>query len=71
MHHLPNDQWPETIKRLDPVKVISDGSGLSIILRKWVSKESGFYITESGYDPTGNSVVVYRILQPNLYWYAL
>ena len=71
MYDIPKDQWPETIKHLNPVTVISDGSGIEIILKRWASKESGFYIAEAGYNPTNNPSVVYRIVQPDLYWYAL
>ncbi|MES2661449.1 MAG: hypothetical protein V4689_22715 [Verrucomicrobiota bacterium] len=59
-----------TIKKLNPVVVrnYGEGASLGILLTKWVSHESGFFISAEGDTAPGGSLT--KPIAPRLFWYA-
>jgi hypothetical protein len=71
---IAEDDWPESIRRLKPLGVRTNGTGVDIYFFKFVSKESGVFVlpTNSSYEPRNEtSAVRYRKVADGLYWYDI
>ena len=70
---LPRDLWTPEIVKLEPVAVRYYGDGVAILIKKWVSKESGFYVAPGGRVERGSDpqIGVRRKITKEIDWYAL
>lgn len=70
---LPNNMWTPEIIKLHPMSVRCYEDGIAILLKKWVSKESGIYVTPKGrsHSPSEALIGVRRKISDQIEWYAL
>jgi len=70
---LPKDMWTPEIIKLHPVAVRCYDEGIAILLKKWVSKESGFYVTPGAQSHSTSEapIGVRRKISDEIEWYAL
>lgn len=67
---IPENEWPDSFMRFEPVIVKHSYSGIVIIRYKFVSHESGFMIpTKKGMVLKSDQSVGYEKLGDDLYYY--
>jgi hypothetical protein len=66
---IPEKQWPESFRKLDPVAVRRYSNGIGILTWKFVSKESGLFIPIPNYTPRDTQISGYEKISDDLYSY--
>lgn len=70
---ISREQWPATIRSLEPQRVWADASGLYVSMGSFLAQESGYFVprNEAAFSPMAGGDPSYRTIGDGVYWFEV